>query len=110
MSRKRRVFGASFKAQVALAAVRGDKTASELAGKFQVHASQVMAWKKHLLEQAPELFEDGRRKDQSESTAKEGELYEQIGRAEDGGRVAEKKICPTRLRSGGDGSIATSGR
>jgi transposase len=80
MSRKRRVFGASFKAQVALAAARGDKTAAELAGKFQVHPSQVMTWKKQLLEQAPELFEDGRRKDQPQSTAKEDELYEQIGR------------------------------
>jgi transposase len=80
MSRKRRVFGASFKAQVALAAVRGDKTAAELAGKFQVHPSQVMTWKKALLEQAPELFEDGRRKDLPQSTAKEDELYEQIGR------------------------------
>lgn len=80
MSRKRRVFGASFKAQVALAAVRGDKTAAELAGKFQVHPSQVMTWKKQLLEQAPELFEDGRRKDPPQSTAKEDELFEQIGR------------------------------
>jgi transposase-like protein len=80
MSRKRRVFGASFKAQVALAAVRGDKTAAELSGKFQVHPSQVMTWKKQLLEQAPELFEDGRRKEQPQSTAKEDELYEQIGR------------------------------
>jgi len=80
MSRKRRVFGASFKAQVALAAVRGDKTTSELAGKFQVHPSQVMTWKKQLLEQAVELFEDGRRKDQHESSMKEEELYEQIGR------------------------------
>ena len=80
MSRKRRVFGASFKAQVALAAARGDKTAAELAGKFQVHPSQVMTWKKQLLEQAPELFEDGRRKEHPPSTAKEDELYEQIGR------------------------------
>ena len=80
MSRKRRIFGASFKAQVALAAVRGDKTTSELASKFGVHASQVMAWKKQLLEQAPELFEDGRRKDQAQTSAKEHDLYEQIGR------------------------------
>jgi len=80
MSRKRRTFSASFKSQVALAAVRGDKTASELASKFQVHASQVMAWKKQLLEHAPELFEDGRRKDQDQSSAKEEELFEQIGR------------------------------
>ena len=41
MSRKRRVFGASLKAKVALAAVRGDKTTAELAAKFSVHANQV---------------------------------------------------------------------
>jgi len=60
--------------------VRGDKTTSELAGKFQVHPSQVMTWKKQLLEQAAELFEDGRRKVQEPSSAKEEELFEQIGR------------------------------
>ena len=49
MTRKRRVFGASFKAKVALAAVRGDKTTAELASKFAVHGNQVSAWKKQLL-------------------------------------------------------------
>ena len=80
MTRKRRVFGPAFKAKVALAAVRGDKTTAQLAVEFSVHTSQVTAWKKQLLEQAAELFEDGRRKDQPQSTAKEDELYEQIGR------------------------------
>lgn len=80
MSRKRRVFGSSFKAKVALAAVRGDKTTAELASKFAVHTSQVTAWKKQLLEQAGELFEDGRRKRGDERSANEEELYEQIGR------------------------------
>ena len=60
MTRKRRVFGAAFKAKVALAAVRGDKTTAQLASEFGVHASQVTAWKKQLLEQAAGLFEDGR--------------------------------------------------
>jgi transposase-like protein len=60
MTRKRRVFGAAFKAKVALAAVRGDKTTAQLASEFGVHTSQVTAWKKQLLDQASVLFEDGR--------------------------------------------------
>lgn len=61
MTRKRRVFTASFKARVALAAERGDKTTAELAAKFGIHTSQVTSWKKQLLEGVAELFEDGRR-------------------------------------------------
>jgi transposase len=79
MSRKRRVFGASFKAKVALAAARGEKTTAQLASEFSVHTSQVTSWKKHLLEQAAGLFEDGRGR-RDESAADEQELYEQIGR------------------------------
>jgi putative transposase len=80
MSRKRRVFSASFKAKVALAAVRGDRTTAQLASQFAVHSSQVSAWKKQLLEQVVELFEDGRRQGSHETGGKEQELYEQIGR------------------------------
>jgi transposase len=79
MTRKRRVFGATFKAKVALAAVRGDKTTAQLASEFGVHTSQVTAWKKQLLEQAVGLFEDGRQR-RDESAANEQELYEHIGR------------------------------
>ena len=80
MTRKRRVFGASFRAKVALATIRGDKTTAELASKFGVHTSQVTAWKKQLLERSVELFEDGRRKRRNEQSTSEEELYEQIGR------------------------------
>ena len=79
MTRKRRVFSAAFKAKVALAAVRGDKTTAQLAGKFGVHVSQITAWKKQLLEQAAGLFEDGRQR-RDERAADEQELFEQIGR------------------------------
>jgi len=79
MTRKRRVFGASFKARVALAAARGDKSTAQLASEFSVHTSQVTAWKKHLLEQVAELFEDGRARCH-EQAANDQELYEQIGR------------------------------
>ena len=79
MSRKRRVLGAKFKAKVALAAVRCDKTVSQLAGQYGVHGNQVSAWKRKLLEEATALFEDGRKVSKKDE-ANEEELYEQIGR------------------------------
>jgi len=80
MARKRRRFEAPFRAKVALAAVRGDKTTAELAAKFGVHGNQVSSWKKQLLEHAPELFEDGRLQKRNADSADDRELYEQIGR------------------------------
>jgi putative transposase len=79
MNRKRRSFSGAFKAKVALAAVRGDKTTAELAAQFGVHGNQVSAWKKQLLEGAPELFADRRSRGKN-GEADEEELYEQIGR------------------------------
>ncbi len=81
MKRARRVFGGEFRAKVALAAVKGDKTLSELASHFEVHATQVSAWRKELVDRAAELFEDGRkRKAAAEAEADAEELYAQIGR------------------------------
>ena len=79
MARKRRNFGAAYKAKVALSACRGEKTTAQLAAEFGIHASQITAWKKQLLEGAVGLFEDGRTK-RAEEAADEEELYEQIGR------------------------------
>ncbi len=79
MARKRRRFTAAFKAKVALAAARGDRTTAELAAKYGVHTNQVSTWKKQLLAGAPELFAD-RRGRPPETSADEQELYEQIGR------------------------------
>jgi transposase-like protein len=80
MARKRRSFSGAFKVKVALAACRGDKTTAQLAAEYEVHVGQITAWKKQLLEGAPELFEDGRGKRAAEDTANDQELYEQIGR------------------------------
>ena len=79
MTKKRRAYGASFKARVALAAYRGDKTTAQLAGKFGVHSNQISSWKKRLLEGAAEVFADGRRR-KDEPSVEEEELFEQIGR------------------------------
>ena len=80
MARKRRNFGAAYKAKVALSACRGEKTTAQLAAEFGIHASQITAWKKQLLEGAVGLFEDGRSKRMAEEATNEEELYEQIGR------------------------------
>ena len=54
---KRRNHTASFKAKVALAALKGDKTAAELAQQHDVHPKQIQDWKRRLLEQAESMFE-----------------------------------------------------
>jgi transposase len=80
MGRQRRAWSGTLKAKVALAALKGDKTTAQLASEFGVHASQITAWKKRLLEGAGELFADGRSRKSAEPSADEQELYEQIGR------------------------------
>src|SRR3954452_14289323 len=80
MAGKRRSFSGAFKAKVALAACRGDKTTAQLAAEYELHMGQITAWKKQLLEGASGLFEDGRSKRAIEDAADEEALYEQIGR------------------------------
>ena len=61
MGAKRKTHTAAFKAQVALAAVRGDRTVNELAAHFGVHPTLIHAWKKQLLAGAEPVFASGRR-------------------------------------------------
>jgi transposase-like protein len=56
MKRARRNHGATFKAQVALAAVKGDKTLAELAEQFRVHPTQIIEWKQQLLARDADVF------------------------------------------------------
>ena len=57
----RRKLTAEFKARVALAAVREDKTMAELCAQFQVHPNQIGEWKKQLIARATEVFCGGDR-------------------------------------------------
>ena len=80
MARKRKSHTAAFKAQVALAAVKGDKTISELASQHGVHPTMIHAWKKQLLGNVEDLFQSGAKTSAGEHEALEAQLYEQIGR------------------------------
>ena len=78
MKRKRRNHSPSFKAKVALAALRGDKTMPELAEQFDVHPNQIQEWRRKLLDQADQLFDRGRRPPE-DSEHKLKELHAKIG-------------------------------
>ena len=80
MARKRKSHSAAFKAQVALAAVKGERTINELASLHGVHPTMIHAWKKQLLDNAAEVFESGVKTSGAEHEALQAQLYEQIGR------------------------------
>ena len=56
MRRKRRNHSPAFKAKVALAAIKEDRTLAELAKQFDVHPNQIQDWKKQLLQSADDVF------------------------------------------------------
>ncbi len=76
---KRKQHTAAFKAQVALAARKGDRTVNEVAAHFGVHPTLIHDWKKKLLAGAATIFE-GSAKAAPAAEAQQAELFEQIGR------------------------------
>ena len=80
MATKRKQYTAAFKAQVALAALRGDRTANELASPYGVHPTLIHAWKKQLLAGADQVFSNGSQAAAADTEAEKAELFEQIGR------------------------------
>jgi len=79
-SKRRKTHKPEFKAKVALEAIRGMKTTSELASQFQVHPTQISAWKKQALVSLPEGFRKGALNKPSDEQVVTGPLYEEIGR------------------------------
>lgn len=76
--RKRRNHSPAFKAKVALAAVRGDRTIAELAEQFDVHPNQIQDWKRRLLDGAEDVFGAGAAA-AGEAQAETEKLHAKIG-------------------------------
>ena len=79
MKQTRKKHSAAFKAKVALAAIRGDRTIAELAVQFGVHPNQIHNWKKQLLDRAVSVFEGGAPAEGVTNEAQVDVLYRQIG-------------------------------
>ncbi len=79
MKKQRRKHAAEFKARVALEAIRGIKTISEIAAEYEIHPVMVSNWKKEMLTNLPELFDDKKAKTNKQSDRETEQLQRKIG-------------------------------
>jgi putative transposase len=94
MAGKRKQHTAAFKAQVALAALKGDRTVNELASQYGVHPTLIHTWKKQLLTGADQVFSNGSKSPTVDAESEKAELFEQIGRLKMELEWLKKKVGP----------------
>jgi transposase len=79
MPKTRKSHPPSLKAKVAIEAIKGQKTTTQIAQMFGVHPTQVGGWKRQALAGLPEIFSNGREQLREQTDAEKDELYKQIG-------------------------------
>lgn len=77
MKTTRRKFSASFKAKVAIEAIKEQTSLQELAAKFELHPTQISSWKREFLKNADLAF--GSKSEKEDSVSETGPLYSKIG-------------------------------
>ena len=94
---QRKHHGGAFKARVAIEAIAGHKTVSEIASAYEIHPSQVAKWKAEALARLPEVLADGRKVAADSRPPREARLYEEIGRLRMEVEYLKKKLglCPS---------------
>jgi len=79
MTKNRRKHSPSFKAKVALEALKGEETIAELANRFEVHPGQIRKWKNSLAEGAAGIFGGDHTQKKKDDANLVARLYQQIG-------------------------------
>lgn len=79
MTKQRKNYSAEFKAKIALAAIKGDKTVNEIASNYGVHPNQVTTWKKQALSIIPDAFSSRQTRQAEADQELKARLYQQIG-------------------------------
>jgi len=80
MATTRKQYSPKFKAKVAVEAIKGERTMSQMASQFGVHPVQIGQWRRAALEHLAEIFVDGRKRPRSGVEVEKDALYEEIGR------------------------------
>ena len=97
MKRHRRKHTSEFKARVALEAVKGLKTISEIAAEYEIHPVMVGNWKKEILERLPELFDNKNAKKDKDSDREKEQLHGKVGQLTMEVDFLEKKCRQLRI-------------
>ena len=75
----RKRYSGEYKAKVAVEALKGDRSLSELSSKYEVHPNQIRLWKKKLLESLPDIFSNRRKRKIDSDEELKSRLYQEIG-------------------------------
>tara|TARA_B100001013_G_scaffold260192_1_gene163129 strand:- start:172 stop:465 length:294 start_codon:yes stop_codon:yes gene_type:complete len=94
MGKQQRKFSTEFKARVALEALKGRKTVSQLASEFQVHPTQISVWKKQGMINLKDSFRSGRKGAVVTSKQQMDTLYRQIGKLQVENEFLKQAVYP----------------
>jgi transposase len=92
MTESRRKHNPTFKAKVAMEALKGEETVAQLASRFEVHPSQIHKWKREMVDGAAGIFGGDRDQKKKDNEALVAKLYQQIGQLK-----VEKDFLESRL-------------